>query len=579
MNYPLLNRIPRGSERLEVFQGYNHNLRIGDGEFFDMENLTSDRFPVLSPRGRRGFILPEGEVTGMIAKDSLCYTAGSKFYMNGYGVDLGLNEQPKQMVSMGAYVIILPDKKWINTMDVTQFGDIEAQFESHSDVSFSLCAADGTSITVDYIGSEAPASPQNMQYWLDTSGESHSLKQWSGNSSMWVSVATTYVRIGCAGIGAAFELFDGIFIEGLADSRYEDLKALNGAAIVWNKDDDYIVVVGLLDAQRTVSTAVKVSRTMPNMDFVTESNNRLWGCRYGLSKDGEVVNELYACKLGDFKNWNCFMGISTDSYAVSLGTDGVFTGAITHQGYPLFFKENCLHKVYGQIPSNFQVQTTSCRGVQKGSEKSLAIVNEVLYYKANHGICAYDGSLPVDASSALGDVRYFEAVGAAFRNKYYVSMVDASGEPSTFVYDTAKGMWHREDDRHISVLCGCRDDLYAYGEGKLMTMLGSKGTPEYEVRWMAQTGMIGCVTPEYRYLARLHLRLGMEAGSCVDILVQYDSVGEWENLGHLTAGTTRSFTLPVRPRRCDHLRIRLKGKGQVLLYAMTKYLEQGSDIP
>ena len=118
------------------------------------------------------------------------------------------------------------------------------------------------------------------------------------------------------------------------------------------------------------------------MDHITSAGNRLWGCRYGLSEDGRVVNELYACKLGDFRNWNCFMGISTDSYVVTVGTDGQFTGAITHLGSPLFFKETCMHKVYGNsLP--FGVQDTACRGVQKGCEKSLAIVNEVLYYNRN----------------------------------------------------------------------------------------------------------------------------------------------------------------------------------------------------
>ena len=37
---------------------------------------------------------------------------------------------------------------------------------------------------------------------------------------------------------------------------------------------------------------------MPNMDFVIESENRLWGCRYGIANNGEVVNEIFA-KMGD----------------------------------------------------------------------------------------------------------------------------------------------------------------------------------------------------------------------------------------------------------------------------------------
>ena len=74
------------------------------------------------------------------------------------------------------------------------------------------------------------------------------------------------------------------------------------------------------------------------MDFVIESGNRLWGCRYGKALNGETVNEIYASKLGDFRNWYCFAGISTDSYTASVGTDGAFTGAVTYMGRPIFFK-------------------------------------------------------------------------------------------------------------------------------------------------------------------------------------------------------------------------------------------------
>ena len=54
MKYPKL-RVPQTSRQMvDVFKGYNHNLRISDGEFYDMKNLTADHYPVLSPRGNRG---------------------------------------------------------------------------------------------------------------------------------------------------------------------------------------------------------------------------------------------------------------------------------------------------------------------------------------------------------------------------------------------------------------------------------------------------------------------------------------------------------------------------------------------
>jgi hypothetical protein len=52
--YPKLKAKAPYRQRLEVFKGYNHNLRIGSGEFYEMENLTSEDYPVLSTRKKRG---------------------------------------------------------------------------------------------------------------------------------------------------------------------------------------------------------------------------------------------------------------------------------------------------------------------------------------------------------------------------------------------------------------------------------------------------------------------------------------------------------------------------------------------
>jgi hypothetical protein len=291
-----------------------------------------------------------------------------------------------------------------------------------------------------------------------------------------------------------------------------------------------------------------------------------------------VVNELYACKLGDFKNWNCFMGLSTDSYVASLGTDGQFTGAITHLGYPLFFKEGYVHKVYGNYPANFQIQTTACRGVQRGCERSLAIVNEVLYYKARHAVCAYDGSLPAEISSVLGEERYGQAVAGAHGNKYYISMQDSAGQYHLFVCDTAKGMWHKEDNLKVDAFCSCREELYAISGGKIITMLGSGTVDTAKVEWMVQTGIIGTDMPDMKYISKLLVRMSLEIGARVRFYAQFDSVGGWEPLGIVSGTSLRTFQIPVRPRRCDHLRLRIEGSGEAKIYSITKTIEQGSDV-
>ena len=583
MRYPQLKELPTSREMVDVFRGYNHNLRISSGEFFNMKNMTSDYYPVLSPRGKRGVYAKPASPQALIAKEALCYVDGTDFVMGAQRISMDLSaengDNPKQLVSMGAYVIIMPDKKYINTANVEDRGDIEAVFTAEGEMTFTLCRVDGSAYNVQHVQTTAPANPTATTMWIDTSTTPNALKQWSESSSMWVTIATTYIKIQCSGIGKRFEVNDGVTISDL-EGQAEQITALNGATIIQDKGDDFIVVVGILDKAATINARITVKRTMPKLDFIIEANNRLWGCRYGLDESGELVNRLYACKLGDFKNWNCFQGISTDSYYANVGTDGYFTGAVTHLGAACFFKEHCLHKVYGSFPAEFTVQDTACRGVQNGCSESLAIVNEVLYYKSRNAVCAYDGSLPVEVSYALGNERYYDAVGGAHGNKYYISMADMHGNWHLFVYDTAKGLWHREDNLHASFFASFKGELYCVDaeNRNIITLLGSGQEAEETVEWMVETGEIGVTSPDMKYISRITLRAKLEAGAVMDIYAQYDMSDEWVEVCHIRGTDLRSFSIPIRPRRCDFMRLKIKAKGMGQIHAMTKTIEQGSDV-
>lgn len=614
MKYPSLSELSTSRELIDVFKGYNHNLRIGDGEFYDMQNLTSADYPVLSPRSQRGVFLAEGNPQGMIAKDSLCYVVGDTLYINGYPVPDRENEKftlytecntcplqgtclkfkenstycEKTMISMGAYIIIMPDKKYINTANLKEFGDIEAKFEASS-AKFTLCKVDGMDYEVpeNQIGATPPDNPdEEAIFWIDTSSTPHVLKQYAPSSKSWVSVATTYLKISATGIGKLFDVEDGVYIDLGEDEKVDAAIADFHKAYmyIYDKGDDYIVVKGILDKVITHTTGITVSRRMPHMDFIIESENRLWGCRYGPALNGQIVNEIYASRLGDFKNWNSFASISTDSYVATVGTDGQFTGAITHLGYPLFFKENYIHKIYGNYPANFQIQTTACRGVQKGSSKSLAIVNETLYYKSASGICAYDGSLPVEMSSALGDVQYEDAVSGVLGNKFYISMFDttainADKQYPLFVYDTRKGLWHKEDNTKVSEFCNCRGELYFIdSDRQIKTVRGTGEKDTSMVKWMAETGILGTDSPDKKYISRIDIRLSLSVGSRVYIYAQYDSIDAWEQIFAASGTTLKTFSAPVKPKRCDHLRLRIVGEGEAKIFSICKTIEQGSDI-
>jgi hypothetical protein len=220
-----------------------------------------------------------------------------------------------------------------------------------------------------------------------------------------------------------------------------------------------------------------------------------------------------------------------------------------------------------------------CKGVQEGCSKSLAIVNDVLYYKSRTGICAYDGSLPVEISSNFGDKQYTDAVGGAIGNKYYISMKDVeTGEHEMFVYDTVKRLWHKEDNTQAKQFCNHQGNLYYidHGDNRIHVVKGTGDgvTPEESVKWSAETGILGATTPDNKYVSRIDLRMSVAKGSSVAVHIQYDSMGDWERLMEINGLTLTTFTIPVIPRRCDHFRLKFEGEGDAKIFSISKTLEE-----
>ena len=592
-----LPQLPENSKQqimTSIWYGYNHNLRIQQGESYDQYNMTNDNYPVLSTRR------PHGESThmmlhprGLIAKEQLAYVNGTSLYYAGRKVDgitLTVDDyEPKQLVSMGSYLLVFPDGVYYNTLDVGDYGSINANYTSIGSIDYTLCDATYNDMTNVPVSDSEPtypegSGPQNGDYWINTGSTPASLMQYSSYSSSWTLVPTTFVKISSPGIGVNFNTGDGVSLGGCAytgDNQRlaNEIDALNGDILLHYVTDDYIVVTGMLSRpyQQTEGT-VAVSRTAPDMDFVVESNNRLWGCKFGMY-DGDLRNEIYSCKLGDFKNWRVYAGLSTDSYAVSVGSDGPFTGAITYKNLPHFFKEHCVYQIYGTMPSNYQVVHTKVPGVMASSPRSLVSEGGYLYYKSPMGVCRFDGSGATYISQPLGDVEYTEATAGAFHNKVYFSLHKKDGWWHLFCYDVEKNMWSHDDNIHVLFWASTEYDLFYLTDAKLGCINGTEYTLEGPFAWYVVSAPIGYEFAEQKYLTRFDIRMALGAGSTAVLEIQYDSSGEWIQQGdEMRAEVLRSFTVPVRPRRCDHIRWRLRGTGTVDLYSVAKQYESGSDV-
>ena len=358
----------------------------------------------------------------------------------------------------------------------------------------------------------------------------------------------------------------------------DQLDKLNTTNIIYGCGEDYIIVAGLLHSVHTLENTLVCEMKIPDLDYICEANNRLWGCSYS-EKDGTLTNEIRCCALGDFRNWYKFEGTSMDSYVMSVGSDGKFTAAYALMGVPLMWKEGYLHKISGTQPSNFTLNTIRCRGVQDGSWRSLAVVNETLLYKARTDVMAYDGAMPYAVGEKLGTERYTAAIGGSYRDKYYLSMQDESIKRHTYVLDVSKGLWHKEDESLITGMANADGELIlaiADDDGThLRRVSGGKSDEAFD--WSVTFGVFGYAYERSKYLSRFNIRAKMSAGSEMNVEIMYDSDGEWHHMGKMKCPQLRTFLLPIIPRRCDHCQVRIHGTGTISIYSVARVFEEGGN--
>lgn len=582
--YPALKKLSTSRLTTDVFVGLDKRLRANAGAFANTENLTGDHYPLAATRQRRGLVRTLTKWQGICALEKLYYVDSGTLYCDGQATAVtGLEDGEKQLVTFGAYVIVFPDGAYLNTVDATDTGRINRLYGSTGSVTYALCTVDGVTYSDNLtVSAEKPANPKDGDYWLNTSGDRHGLYRYTAASNKWVSELSVYVRIGATGIGAGLKEGDGVTLSGITGptsdaALKEQLEFLNNTTIIQAAGDDYIVVIGVIDRAYTQTTGtVRADRKMPAVDYVVECNNRLWGCRAG-TEDGQTLNEIYASALGDFKNWRAYDSGVTGSYAVSVGTEGPFTGAIAYKGMPCFFKDEAVHKVYGDNPGNYQMQTTRCEGVLSGCAKTLVNVAGALMYVGRSGVQLFE-STPQKADDQLEGMRFSAGAAGAVNGKYYLSVRDMDRTWHLLTYDTENGMWYREDGLKVRQFARLGAELYGQGaDGKLWALMGTAGDMEGAVAWTAESADIGYDYPQHKYLSRYNIRMRMDAAATCRMYVQYDG-GVWEDKGTIEGtGRTRTALLNVQPRRCDHMRVKLTGTGNAEIYSIDRILAMGAD--
>lgn len=451
-----------------------------------------------------------------LESDGIIYRNNSEF-SNYFSTDDFNKNIKRQLTLMGNYIVVTPDKVRINitTKDVEQIENIfysksgsgeiqtsnnqndvpsiqrfvintsidQSELEYVGDTAIDLTdeSYQKTNAEVDRLGAftkigniveyydygEKPERSDNCTagLFLLTDIEKNQTGYFNKQKKIFTEVFANYAKIIRTGIGKGFSIGDTVEISEINNSctsiyrgKIGDwVDTLNSVFTIYDVADDYIVINAVLEKSVPYSGPIKVSRTMPDMDFIIERNNRLWGC-------SSENHEIYCCAIGDCKNWNTYQdAIASDSWACTVGTQGDFTGLTRIGDYLYFFKENCIHRISGEYPSNFTDTTIYQSGVEAGSEQSLVAVGSSLYYKSPEGITKFTEGYANEliSNAAFDSQRYVNAVAGRHKNKVYMSLQNVmTGEYELYVYNTETNLIMKEDNTQFISTVTLRDNMY-----------------------------------------------------------------------------------------------------------------------
>lgn len=606
MRLPFMNSTGAKNKRQIIdFRGINYSPMGGEGELEESYNLSSEHYPWVSQRAGRKTEAVYLSPTGLYARGKLCVVDGEDFRYGGEIVGK-VERGEKHFATINTKIVIFPDKKFYDT-HTGEFGSLEARYHCYAgDVSFT-----GTTLTVREKSYIDVADPDEERQSLDipatatitvytgvthnkdtgalsfTGGAQKAVSELAkGNIIQYECESNEYQIVEGVSSGGdtysvnvqlrqivlhnypnfdtAFSIGDAVDLSGCVtlsgNNGSHIIRGISGRTLTFDRD-----AFGQTGAE---SGAVRLERTVPNLTCICECDNRIWGA------EGTTI---YASALGDPKNFYVYDGLATDSYAVAVGTEGDFTACCAYSSTVLFWKENCLHKILGRYPAQYELYTYHVPGVQEGSEKSLCLINETIFYKGRDGIYAYSGGIPDNIGECFGPRRFSRAVGGSDGRRYYLSMLTGNGAWELYVFDTAKGIWLREDETHATDFAYLDGTLYYLdGRNGKVIRTGQDREEEGRIEWALTFCRFNETTLGRKGYSRLYLRVELEAGAWLKAEVSPD--GAPFRQVYLTHNEhARTMQIPILPTRCDSFLVRLSGKGECKIKSMVREFAVGSE--
>ena len=485
MRLPQASYKNKGTTFIQQFLGYDHNLRTQAGEFYDMNNMSLDNYPVISTRqGEEDILALSGNPNGLweYAPDTLMAVSGNLLHIGITKSSRGeilpesaqyLTDSEKSFATIGAYTVIMPDKVIFNSEKKTLTNIVRSYTSTAYGGQYLVmqiipCDIDGKEIAYEEHPEDTPPSDQT-KYWYDTTN--NVFKKYSTSEEKWIRMESPYVKLipRISTSESSYDPPEGTLDEQAVKDKKELSDFLKGFSpldtitysgtqnaspddpdlwfdyIVYGtgkEDETNYIILSMIEVKKMASFTIRTK--CPDLEHLVALNNRIWGV-------DNNTHEIFASKLSDPTQWFNYAGIASDSYAISLGFADEVTASAAYNNYIHFFTEDKIIKIYGDYPSNYQMHTTKADGVISGGHDTVVNVEGILYYVSTIGVMRYDGSMPYFCGQKFAPNFLTGKTVAAGRDgmKYCLSVSKNGVSEGVFVLDTGYGLWAKGGDQII----------------------------------------------------------------------------------------------------------------------------------
>ncbi len=304
----------------------------------------------------------------------------------------------------------------------------------------------------------------------------------------------------------------------------------------------------------------------PQITAPVEWRNRIWAG----TADGKAVIATASGTGADFYK---FEDLAGDSVEIEIPSPGKFTGCIVYGDSLVYFKQNSMGVIYGDLPENFSVGK-EISGVGCIDIKSACVLGGILYFLSSHGFYAYSGGQPQNISRELNTV-YVSAKAFCHEGKYYADAKRKDGQCELLVYDAEKGMWLIEESEEIECAFSKDTDLYIGTKSGIKRHL-ARGEQDSKTReWYLETGDLLEGIIEKKGMREIYVRAFIPEGGRMMVSVCGEDGVFSEKKTVYGTGRITTYRVPVRLKKSEAYRIRIEGEGKAIIYDICRSVSAG----